>query len=195
MKQTEITTYIALGLSFINIIVSIYIATNQPKTNRINPILEKQLKEIFVPHQNPLNKQLFKKITKNNVKDIHSILETLHTKIKDTEIEFSLSFFTVYYLDKITKIGIPISKKQFKTYNKNYRQFSLYYLHDLNKLRKNFGLPKYNLRYRLWFDLYPNKFQKILIYLFLFIAFTIITIIYATFIIFLFEKITEIVNK
>lgn len=178
MKQTEITTYIALGLSFINIIVSIYIATNQPKTNRINPILEKQLKEIFVPHQNPLNKQLFKKITKNNVKDIHSILETLHTKIKDTEIEFSLSFFTVYYLDKITKIGIPISKKQFKTYNKNYKEFSLYYLHDLNKLRKNFGLPKYNLRYRLWFDLYPNKIQKILIYIFLVITFAIITIIY-----------------
>lgn len=43
MKHTEITAYITLGISFINIVVSIYIAINQPKATRINPILESQV--------------------------------------------------------------------------------------------------------------------------------------------------------
>lgn len=160
MKHTEITTYIALDLSFINIIVSIYIAINQPKATRINPILENQLHKIFVPFQNSINKKLFKKINEDNIHEIHSTLTKLYNKVKDTELEFGLSFYTIYYLKEIIETNIPVSKRQFKTYNKKYRQFSNFYLKDLNKLRRKIGLPKYREDYRITFGLYPNKINE-----------------------------------
>ncbi len=162
MKHTEITTYITLGISFINIIVSIYIAINQPKAIRINPILESQLNKIFVPFQNSINKKLFKQVNEDTITEIHSALTKLYNEVKDTELEFGLSFYTVYYLKEIVESNIPVSKKQFKTYNKKYRQFSNSYLKDLNKLRGKIGLPKYREDYRITFGLYPNKINETL---------------------------------
>lgn len=162
MKHTEITTYITLGISFINIIVSIYIAINQPKATRINPILESQLNKIFVPFQNSINKKLFKQVNEDTITEIHSALTKLYNEVKDTELEFGLSFYTVYYLKEIVESNIPVSKKQFKTYNKKYRQFSNSYLKDLNKLRGKIGLPKYREDYRITFGLYPNKINETL---------------------------------
>lgn len=67
MNHTDITTYIALAISVINIIVSIYIAIKQPKTTRINPLLKNQLDQVFVPFQNLINKKLFKKVNEENI--------------------------------------------------------------------------------------------------------------------------------
>lgn len=106
MNHTDITTYIALAISVINIIVSIYIAVKQPKTTRINPILKNQLDQVFVPFQSLISKKLFKKVNKENINEIHSALTTLYTKIKDTELEFGLSYLTVYYNNLYTQINL-----------------------------------------------------------------------------------------
>lgn len=162
MNHTDITTYIALAISVINIIVSIYIAIKQPKTTRINPLLKNQLDQVFVPFQNLINKKLFKKVNEENINEIHSALTTLYSKLKDTELEFGLSFYTVYYLKIIVDSNIPTTKNQFVIFNRNYKNFSAYYYKDLNKLRKQFGLPKYRNNYRLLFDLYPSTWNRII---------------------------------
>ena len=162
MNHTDITTYIALAISVINIIVSIYIAVKQPKTTRINPILKNQLDQVFVPFQSLISKKLFKKVNKENINEIHSALTTLYTKIKDTELEFGLSYLTVYYLQQLVYSNKPVTKNQFKIYNRNYKKFSTYFYKDLNKLRKQFGLPQYRNDYRLLFDLYPSTLNRII---------------------------------
>lgn len=162
MNHTDITTYIALAISVINIIVSIYIAIKQPKTARINPILENQLHQIFVPFQNSINKKLFKKVNEKNINETHSALTTLYAELKNTELEFGLSYLTVYYLEQIVDSNKPTTKNQFIIYNRNYKKFSAYFYKDLNKLRKQFGLPQYRNDYRLLFDLYPSTLNRII---------------------------------
>lgn len=55
-----------------------------------------------------------------------------------------------------------MTKNQFKIYNRNYKKFSTYFYKDLNKLRKQFGLPQYRNDYRLLFDLYPSTLNRII---------------------------------
>lgn len=157
MKNLDIPTYINLVLIIINIVIGVYTFNSEQKTSRINPIINNLLHNLFVPFQNSIGKSLFKKIDTENVTTIHKNLILLHKEIKDTELEFGLSYLTTYYLDRIIKFGLPLSKKRLRGYNLEFKNFSYYYFKDLNKFRRKAGLPRYKFSYRINLKLYPNK--------------------------------------
>ncbi|EGO2682305.1 hypothetical protein PMT97_11535 [Enterococcus faecalis] len=157
MKNLDIPTYINLFLIIINIGIGIYTFNSEQKTSRINPIINNLLHNLFIPFQNSIGKSLFKKIDIGNVTTIHKNLILLHKEIKDTELEFGLSYLTTYYLDRIIRFGLPLSKKRLQRYNLEFKNFSYYYYKDLNKLRRKAGLPRYKFSYRINFKLYSNK--------------------------------------
>ncbi|EPI05640.1 hypothetical protein ACPTIS_11780 [Enterococcus faecalis] len=123
MKNLDIPTYINLFLIIINIGIGIYTFNSEQKTSRINPIINNLLHNLFIPFQNSIGKSLFKKIDIENVTTIHKNLILLHKEIKDTELEFGLSYLTTYYLDRIIRFGLLLSKKDSKDIILNLRTF------------------------------------------------------------------------
>ncbi|MGC3748190.1 hypothetical protein ACPTKN_09050 [Enterococcus faecalis] len=164
MKNFDIPTYINLILIIINIGIGIYTFNSEQKTSRINPIINNLLYNVFIPFQNSIGKSLFKKIDIGNVTTIHKNLILLHKEIKDTELEFGLSYLTTYYLDRIIRFGLPLSKERLQSYNLEFKNFSYYYYKDLNKFRRKAGLPRYKYSYRINFKLYSNKLGLIFYY-------------------------------
>lgn len=164
MKNFDIPTYINLILIIINIGIGIYTFNSEQKTSRINPIINNLLYNVFIPFQNSIGKSLFKKIDIENVTTIHKNLILLHKEIKDTELEFGLSYLTTYYLDRIIRFGLPLSKERLQSYNLEFKNFSYYYYKDLNKFRRKAWLPRYKYSYRINFKLYSNKLGLIFYY-------------------------------
>jgi hypothetical protein len=165
VEHSEITSYINLVFIFINIVIGIYSFNSNKKSSHYNPIITKLLENVFIPFQNIIGKNLFRKITKDNAHIIHRSLECLFKEIYNNDLQFGLSYQTTYYLERIIDLGVPENEHHLKRYNYEYTKFSTYYYQEQNKFRKKSGLPKYTGEYRISFKLYRNKFWEIRYYI------------------------------
>lgn len=112
--------------------------------------------EIFKPHYQNIECQLFIPVTIDNKEMIHDNLINLYLQIKEKNLLFYISDDLLISLEELISVG---QQKDFnkRSFNKLYQRFSSYYYLELNRFRKIVGLKRRGIGFRVHHKLYRYK--------------------------------------
>ncbi|ROX82213.1 hypothetical protein EGW35_08695 [Enterococcus durans] len=165
MDQTSLTKFISsfgepIFLS-LSILFNIYQFHTNRKEKSSSEIAEKVINHFFIPFQNSLGMNLYKKITNQNWEEIRTILITFKEKIDNSKETYYLSdniLLSINLLTPYLKLN-SLNKKDFKNLNKYFQKFSKNYLKEHCYFRKILHLPIKGALHRLQFKLYGTHWN------------------------------------
>lgn len=150
-----------LLLLFFNILFSFYQFDTSRKEKNFSEIANNVINQIFIPFQNSLGINLYKKINPQNWEEMRRILIVLKKNLDDSKESYYLSDNVLLSINKLEPyLNLTnLNKKDFKNLNKQFQKFSKNYLKEHSHFRKLLHLPINGAIHRLQFKLYKNHWS------------------------------------